>query len=83
MRRNHFIWLGSTAPSPAFSFHFTTNEFGIWDLCTYQYKREMSTWVIEAPDATWAKAEPTLGKLNEGETVAYLEKLLSKQLARP
>ena len=42
----------------AFSFHFTTNEFGIWDLCTYQYKRDMSTWVIEAPDATWEKAEP-------------------------
>ncbi len=80
LRRNHFIWLGSTAPSPAFSFHFAENELGIWDLCTYQYKREMSTWVVEAPDATWAKAEPTLGKLNEGETVAYLEKLFSKQL---
>ena len=74
-RRNHFIWMGSTAPSPAFSFFFATNEFGIWDLCTYQYKENMSTWVIEAPEATWEKAEATLGKLNEAETVAYLEKL--------
>lgn len=49
LRRNHFIWLGSSAPSPTFSFHFTENEFGIWDLCTYQYKHNMSTWVIEAP----------------------------------
>ncbi len=23
----------------------------------------MSTWVVEAPDATWGKAEPTIGKL--------------------
>ena len=74
-RRNHFIWMGSTAPSPAFSFFFATNEFGIWDLCTYQYKENMSTWVIEAPESTWAKAEATLSKLNEEETVAYLEKL--------
>src|SRR5215207_6348262 len=74
-RRNHFIWMGSTAPSPAFSFFFATNEFGIWDLCTYQYKENMSTWVIEAPESTWEKAEATLSKLNEEETVAYLEKL--------
>jgi anthraniloyl-CoA monooxygenase len=75
LRRNHFIWLGSTAPSPTFSFHFTTNEFGIWDLCTYQYKQDMSTWVIEAPDTTWQNAERTLGKLSEPETVAYQEKM--------
>ena len=48
LRRNHFIWLGtSRAELRAFSFHFTTNEFGIWDLCTYQYKQNMCTWVIE------------------------------------
>ncbi len=74
-RRNHFIWLGSSAPSPAFSFHFTTNEFGIWDLCTYQYKAGMCTWVIEAPEETWAKAEPVIGKWDEAKTVAYLEKM--------
>ena len=73
LRRNHFIWLGTSAPTPAFSFHFATNEFGIWDLCTYQYKQNMCTWVIEAPDATWAKAEPVIGEWSEQETVAYLE----------
>ncbi|MGO9703083.1 MAG: FAD-dependent monooxygenase [Xanthobacteraceae bacterium] len=80
LRRNHFIWLGSTAPSAAFSFHFAENECGIWDLCTYQYKKDMSTWVVEAPDSTWAKAEATLTKLDEAGTVAYLEKLFSEQL---
>src|SRR6516165_8126795 len=70
LRRNHFIWLGTSAPTPAFSFHFTTNEFGIWDLCTYQYKKNMCTWVIEAPDTTWAKAEPVIGKWTEQQTIA-------------
>jgi len=80
LRRNHFIWLGSTAPSATFSFHFAENECGIWDLCTYQYKKNMSTWVVEAPDATWAKARPMLEKLDEQQTIAYLEKLFAKQL---
>src|SRR5262245_1050245 len=75
LRRNHFIWLGSTAPTPAFSFYFTTNEFGIWDLCTYQYKQNLSTWVVEAPEATWRNAEPFLRGLDEAQTVAYLEKM--------
>ena len=75
LRRNHFIWLGSDAPSDTFSFHFTTNEFGIWDLCTYRYNTTMSTWVIEAPEATWAKAGPYLSTLDEQQTVAYLEAL--------
>ncbi len=75
LRRNHFIWLGSTAPTPAFSFFFTENEFGIWDLCTYQYKQNMSTWVIEAPEDTWVKAESFLNSLDEAQTVAYLEKM--------
>ncbi|MGA8413744.1 MAG: bifunctional salicylyl-CoA 5-hydroxylase/oxidoreductase, partial [Xanthobacteraceae bacterium] len=68
-------WLGSTAPTPAFSFFFTTNEFGIWDLCTYQYKQNLSTWVIEAPEDTWTKAEPLLRTLNQAQTVDYLENL--------
>jgi anthraniloyl-CoA monooxygenase len=75
LRRNHFIWLGSTAPTPAFSFYFTENEFGIWDLCTYQYKQNTSTWVIEAPEDTWAKAESFLSSLDEAQTVAYLENM--------
>ncbi len=75
LRRNHFIWLGSTAPTPAFSFFFTENEFGIWDLCTYQYKQNLSTWVIEAPEDTWAKAESFLSSLDEAQTVAYLEQM--------
>jgi anthraniloyl-CoA monooxygenase len=44
-------------------------------LCTYQYKQNLSTWVIEAPEDTWAKAEPFLRTLNEAQTVKYLENL--------
>jgi anthraniloyl-CoA monooxygenase len=40
----------------------------------------MSTWVIEAPDSTWTKAEPLLSTLNEQQTVAYLEKLWARRL---
>ena len=72
-RKSHFIWMGSTAPLPAFTFNFAQNEFGIWNLCTYQYGQSLSTWVIEAPQKTWERAQAFLSKLSEEENRQYLE----------
>ena len=74
-RRNKFVWMGSTAPSPAFTFDFTTDQYGIWCLCTYQYNKDKSTWVLEAPAKTWEKARADLEHLGEEEIKAYFEKL--------
>jgi len=74
-RKNHFIWMGSTAPLPAFTFNFTENEFGIWNLCTYQYGQNLSTWVIEAPQTTWDSAQRFLQGLSEDENKKYLEEM--------
>ncbi|MHA1568522.1 MAG: FAD-dependent monooxygenase, partial [Alphaproteobacteria bacterium] len=79
-RRNRFIWLGSTKPTPAFNFDFTTNEHGIWLLATYQYSADLATWVIEAPEATWASAGAMLEAMDETETLAYMQALWAEQL---
>ncbi len=79
-RRNHFIWLGSTKPMPAFTFDFTTNGHGIWVLGAYQYNSELATWIVEAPEATWASAKGELQGMNEPETLAYMERLWAEQL---
>lgn len=79
-RRNRFIWLGSTKPYDAFTFDFTTNEHGIWVLGAYQYNSRMSTWVVEAPEATWAKAQFNVEHLGEAELLAYMEDLWSDKL---
>ncbi len=79
-RRNHFTWLGSTKPYDAFTFDFTTNEHGIWVLGAYQYNSRMSTWVVEAPEATWEKARADVEHLGEAELLAYMEDLWADKL---
>ena len=79
-RRNRFIWLGSTKPYDAFTFDFTTNEHGIWVLGAYQYNSRMSTWVVEAPETTWAKARSDVEHLGEAELLAYMEDLWADKL---
>ena len=79
-RRNRFIWLGSTRPYDAFTFDFTTNEHGIWVLGAYQYNSSMSTWVVEAPEATWRNARGEVEHLSEAELLAYMEKLWADKL---
>ena len=74
-RRNKFVWLGSTKPSPAFTFHFTENRHGIWVLGEYQYNERYATWIVEAPESTWAGARAEVEHLSEPEIVAYMERL--------
>jgi len=74
-RRNHFVWLGSTKPSEAFTFNFTENEHGIWVLGEYQYKADLATWIIEAPEPTWARARETVEDLDEAALLAFMEEL--------
>ncbi len=79
-RLNRFLWLGSTRPYEAFTFDFTTDEHGIWVLGAYQYNRDMSTWVIEAPRKTWASAEAALGDLDQDALIAHMERLWADRL---
>ncbi len=79
-RRNRFIWLGSTKPYNAFTFDFTTNHHGIWVLGAYQYNAGMSTWVVEAPETTWASARHDVAHLGEAGLLAYMEELWADKL---
>jgi anthraniloyl-CoA monooxygenase len=79
-RRNTFCWLGSTKPYDAFTFDFTENEHGIWVLGAYQYSANMSTWVLEAPEETWASAKAELETMSEAEMLAYMERLWADRL---
>ncbi|MBL8665000.1 MAG: bifunctional salicylyl-CoA 5-hydroxylase/oxidoreductase [Candidatus Odyssella sp.] len=79
-RRNKFIWLGSTKPCPAFTFHFTENRHGTWVLGEYQYNDRLATWIIEAPEETWASAKGEVEHLSEPEILAYMENLWADYL---
>ncbi|HUT51708.1 MAG TPA: bifunctional salicylyl-CoA 5-hydroxylase/oxidoreductase [Alphaproteobacteria bacterium] len=79
-RRNRFVWLGSTKPCEAFTFNFAENEHGIWVLGEYQYNADLATWIIEAPEATWASAAAEVEHLSEPELLAYMEALWADYL---
>lgn len=80
MRKNRFAWLGTTKPYDAFTFDFTEDDHGIWVLGAYQYKAGMSTWIIEAPERTWANAESVVGELSDAALVEYMRELWSHRL---
>jgi anthraniloyl-CoA monooxygenase len=79
-RRNKFVWFGSTKPYDAFTFDFTTSEHGKWVLGAYQYNSDLSTWIIEAPEATWKNAAPEVEGLDEAGLMAYMENLWADKL---
>jgi anthraniloyl-CoA monooxygenase len=79
-RKNRFAWLGTTRPYDAFTFDFTTDDHGIWVLGAYQYKPGMSTWIVEAPERTWASAEATIGCLTGETLVSYMKQLWADRL---
>jgi anthraniloyl-CoA monooxygenase len=79
-RRNRFVWLGSTKPCETFAFNFTENEHGIWVQGEYQYNAELATWIIEAPEPTWANARAEVENLSEPALLAYMEALWADYL---
>ncbi|MHA1536983.1 MAG: bifunctional salicylyl-CoA 5-hydroxylase/oxidoreductase [Alphaproteobacteria bacterium] len=80
LQRNHFLWLGTDRPLDAFTFDFTENEHGIWIAGGYQYNSDLATWIVEAPEETWASAGPELQALTEEQTLAYMERLWASSL---
>lgn len=84
LRPNRFVWLGTTKPFPAFTFHFRETEHGLWRVHAYQYRpggdgeEAVSTFIVEATEATWRAAG--MDAASEGETVAFLEDTFREEL---
>lgn len=84
VRPNRFVWLGTTKPFPAFTFHFRETEHGLWRVHAYQYRpggdgeEAVSTFIVEATEATWRAAG--MDAASEEETVAFLEDAFREEL---
>lgn len=85
LRPNHFVWLGTTRPFPAFTFYFDESDDGLFRVHAYQFCKEadvpggaISTFIVECTDETWRRAG--LDKATEAETLAYCEKLFAPRL---
>ncbi len=78
LKKNRFVWLGSTKPLDAFTYFFRNTEHGLIVAHTYQYEPGMSTWIFECSDETWQKHgfEVT----NEETTIAKIEAIFKDEL---
>jgi anthraniloyl-CoA monooxygenase len=78
LKKNRFVWLGSTKPLDAFTYFFRTTAHGTIVAHSYQYEDGMSTWIFECSDETWHKHgfEVT----NEANTIQKLTDIFQEEL---
>jgi anthraniloyl-CoA monooxygenase len=78
LKKNRFVWLGSTKPLDAFTYFFRTTPHGIIVAHSYQYQEGMSTWIFECSDETWQKYgfEVT----NEHDTITKISEIFVEEL---
>ena len=77
-RPNKFVWLGTTFPFKAFTFHFRRNEHGLWRVHAYRYNESHSTFIVEATEETWKRSG--LSPNDEDATIAFCEDLFKEEL---
>ncbi|WP_419162295.1 bifunctional salicylyl-CoA 5-hydroxylase/oxidoreductase [Candidatus Palauibacter sp.] len=83
-RPNRFVWLGTTKPLSAFTFHFRETEHGLWRVHAYQYRPAapgsgaISTFIVETTEDTWRAAG--MDSASEPETVRFLERMFAEEL---
>jgi anthraniloyl-CoA monooxygenase len=78
MKKNRFVWLGSTKPLDAFTYFFRTTEFGTIVAHSYQYEEGMSTWIFECSDETWQKFNFEV--INEDDTITKISEIFKDEL---
>lgn len=78
LKKNRFVWCGSTKPLDAFTYFFRNTEHGLIVAHSYQYEPGMSTWIFECSDETWQKFNFEV--TNETDTVSKIEKIFAQEL---
>lgn len=78
LKKNRFVWLGSTKPLDAFTYFFRNTEHGLIVAHSYQYEEGMSTWIFECSDETWQKFNFEV--TNEADTIAKISQLFKEEL---
>ena len=78
MRKNKFVWLGSSRPLDAFTYFFKNTEHGMIVAHSYQYENSKSTWIFEMAESTWEKFG--FDTFDAQDTVQKLEKIYADEL---
>jgi anthraniloyl-CoA monooxygenase len=77
-RPNRFVWMGTTFPFPAFTFHFIKNQHGLFRTHCYRYMEGMSTLILETSEEAFRNTG--LEITDEAATKAYTLELMKDYL---
>jgi len=78
VRRNKFVWLGTSKVFDAFTFAFEETEHDwIW-AHAYRFAPDASTFIVECSEETWRKFG--FDKMSQDESIAACEQLFAKYL---
>lgn len=78
LKKNRFVWLGSTKPLDAFTYFFRNTEHGLMVAHSYQYEEGRSTWIFECSDETWHKFNFQV--TNEEDTMAKIATIFKQEI---
>ncbi|WP_130733850.1 FAD-dependent monooxygenase [Flavobacterium sp. J27] len=78
LKKNKFVWMGSTKPLDAFTYFFKKTPMGTVAAHTYQYEEGRSTWIFECAPETWEKLG--FDAYDEKDTTQKLEALFQDEL---
>ena len=78
VRRNKFVWLGTSKVFDAFTFAFEETEHGwIW-AHAYRFAPDCSTFIVECSEETWRSFG--FDRMDQAESIEACEKLFGKYL---
>src|SRR5690349_20373722 len=78
VRKNKFVWLGTSKVFDAFTFAFEETEHGwIW-AHAYRFAPDASTFIVECSEKTWAAFG--FDRMSQDESITACEKLFAKYL---
>jgi len=78
VRKNKFVWLGTSKVFDAFTFAFEQTEHGwIW-AHAYRFAPDCSTFIVECSEDTWRRFG--FDRMGQDESIAACEKLFAKYL---
>jgi anthraniloyl-CoA monooxygenase len=78
LRRNKYVWFGTTQLFENFLFSFRPTEHGLFWCHAYRYDAGHSTFIVECDPATWCTAG--LDRMSEEASASFCERIFADDL---
>jgi anthraniloyl-CoA monooxygenase len=76
--RNKYIWYGTRRLFHGLTLTFRESGAGVFAAHSYKFGKELSTFIVECDEGTWARAG--FRSMSDAETRAYLERVFERDM---